>query len=410
MSDPPLVLPSAKRRIMLVAGEPSGDALGAHLMAALRLRTLGRVEFYGIGGEQMEQQGLRSLFPMRELSVMGLVEVLPKVPRLLARIRETADAARMLRPDALVTIDAPGFNFRLARRLTDAGFPLIHMVAPTVWAWRQGRARRIAKFLDHLLVLLPFEPAWFTPHGLHTTFVGHPVLESGADRGHGPQFRARHGIAADAPLLCILPGSRQGEIRRHLPVFGAAVNRLQARIAGLQLVVPTLPAIEAEVRDAVASWGLPSIVTTLAAEKFDAMAAADAALAASGTVALELALAGTPSVVAYKVNALTALVARRLIKVRYVNLVNIILDRPVVPELLQQDCTPARLAAAVERVMIDRDMRAAQREAITAVATALGRGGDPPSLRAADAVLHAIEMGPRRRRPTPPAKQEREAK
>ena len=401
MTDPPYALPTGIRRLMLVAGEPSGDVLGARLMAALRLRTLGQVEFYGIGGEQMQQQGLQSLFPMSELSLMGLVEVLPKIPGLLARLRETADTARMLRPDALVTIDAPGFNFRLARRLHGAGMPLIHFVAPTVWAWRPKRAAKIARFLDHLLVMLPFEPPWFERHGLQTTFVGHPVLESGADRGHGPQFRARHGIEPEAPLLCLLPGSRQGEVSRLLPVFAGAVELLRQRLDGLRLVMPTVGNVEAVVRDAAAGWAVAPIVTSVAAEKYDAMAAANAALAASGTVALELALAGTPAVIAYKVNPLTAFLARRLINVRHVNLVNIILDRPVVTELLQQDCTPAKLADAVERVMIDPAARQAQREASAQAAAALGRGGDPPSLRAADAILHAIDIGPRRRTRSP---------
>jgi lipid-A-disaccharide synthase len=397
VADPPPVAPPRTVRLMLVAGEPSGDMLGAKLMAALKLRTLGKVEFFGVGGERMAEQGLISRFAMSELTVMGLVEILPRIPHLRRRIRETAELALSERPDALVTIDAPGFNFRLARRLLGHGIPLIHLVAPTVWAWRPGRARKIARFLDHLLVLLPFEPPYFEREGLATTFVGHPVIDSGVLRGQGAAFRARHGIAAEAPLLAVMPGSRGGEVARLLPIFGAALALLQPRIPGLRAVVPTLGPVEEAVRAAAAQWSVPVTVTAEPREKYDAMAASNAALAASGTVALELALADVPAVVAYRVHPLTAWLARRLVKVRYANLVNILLDRPVVPEMIQGDCTAEKLADAVERVMIDREARAVQHEAGGSVMLMLGRDDQPPSLRAADAVLRAIAVGPRRR-------------
>ena len=246
---------------------------------------------------------------------MGLVEVLPRVPNLLRRLRQTAALALAERPDALVMIDAPGFNFRLARRLTGRGIPLIHMVAPTVWAWRPGRARRIAGFLDHLLVLLPFEPPYFEREGLATTFVGHPVLDSGADRGQGAAFRARHRIAAETPVLAVLPGSRAGEVSRLLPVFGETLALLRQRIAGLHAVVPTLEPVAGMVQTAAAQWAVPVTVLGDAREKYDAMAASQAALAASGTVALELALADVPAVVAYRVHPLTAFLVRRLVRV-----------------------------------------------------------------------------------------------
>lgn len=397
MADPPPVAPPRTIRIMLVAGEPSGDAIGARLMAALKLRTLGKVAFSGIGGARMAEQGLASRVPLAELSVMGLVEVLPRVPNLLRRLRETADFALAERPDAVVSIDAPGFSFRLARRLAGRGIPLVHVVAPTVWAWRPGRARTIARFLDHLLVLLPFEPPYFEREGLATTFVGHPVLDSGADRGQGAAFRARHGIAAKTPLLAVLPGSRAGEVSRLLPVFGETLALLRQRIGGLQAVVPTLAPVAGTVRQAAAQWPVPTTVLAETDEKYDAMAASQAALAASGTVALELALADVPAVVAYRVHPVTAFLARRLVRVRYANLVNILLDRPVVPELLQQDCVPSKLAEAVERVMIDEAARAAQHDAALSAMRLLGRDDQAPSLRAADAILRAIALGPRRR-------------
>ena len=389
---------SAARCIMLVAGEPSGDLLGARLMAALKLRTLGRIQFIGVGGELMAEQGLRSIFPMRELSVMGLVEVLPRARRLLARLGETERAARTLNPDAIVTIDSPGFSFRLARRLHDLPVPLIHYVAPTVWAWRPQRARAVARLYDHLMVLFPFEPAWFERELLATRFVGHPLVESGADRGDGTAFRRRHGIAADARVIAILPGSRVGEVQRHLPTFGETLGRLRERFPGLQAVTVTVPPVAELVKAAAQTWPIRATVIEAAADKYHAFAAADVALAASGTVTLELSLARCPTVLAYRVNPLTAWIARRLITVRFVGMVNILLDRAVMPELLQAECRPDRLAEALTQLLIDPAARANQIDAGAEVAAALGAGGEPPSLRAADCVLHALTLGPRRDR------------
>ncbi|MCH7943952.1 MAG: lipid-A-disaccharide synthase, partial [Proteobacteria bacterium] len=221
----------------MIAGEPSGDVLGGRLMAALKTARKSSgdapLTFAGVGGERMIAQGLESLFDMRDLSVMGYLEVVPKIPGLLARIRETVDAVRSLRPDAVITIDSPDFNFRVARKLKGLGIPIIHYVAPQVWAHRPGRAAKVADFLDHILALLPFEPPLFEAHGLPCTYVGHAIVEEGADGGDGPAFRRRHGIAADAPLIAALPGSRPGEVSRHLPIFGAALGKLAGGGPGL---------------------------------------------------------------------------------------------------------------------------------------------------------------------------------
>lgn len=375
--------------IFLVAGEPSGDALGASLMAGLR-RIAPNVRFAGVGGERMAAQGLESLFPMAELAVMGLAEVLPRLPNLIRRIRQTAAEVERLRPAALVTIDAPDFCFRVAKRLKGKGIPLIHYVAPTVWAWRPGRARKIAGFLDHLLALLPFEPPYFEREGLACTFVGHPVVEGGADRGDGARFRAAHGIPETVPLLCLLPGSRMGEVTRLLPVFGEAVDRLATVHSDLRVVLPTVPNVAAAVRAGVAGWKAPPLVVEGQEAKFDAFAACGAALAASGTVALELAMAGLPAVIAYRVNALTAWVARRLIRVRHVNLVNLLLDRPVVPELLQEECRPDRLAANLLVLFDDPVARRHQIEAAREAMGMLGLGGPSPGDRAAAVVFSVI--------------------
>jgi lipid-A-disaccharide synthase len=376
--------------IFLVAGEPSGDALGASLMVALKERTGGAVRFAGVGGEGMASQGLDSLFPMADLSVMGVAEVLPRLPRILRRLSETAREARRLRPAAVVTIDSPDFCFRLAKRLRGAGIPLIHYVAPSVWAWRPGRARKIAAFLDHLLALLPFEPPYFEREGLACTFVGHPVVESGVDLGDGRRFRERHGITADAPLICVLPGSRRSETSRLLPIFAQAVAGLRATRPDLAAVVPVIGAVADEVARATADWPVPTTVVHGRADKIDAFAAANVALAASGTVALELAMAETPTVIAYRVSPISAWLARRLVRVSYANLVNLVLDRPAVPELLQEDCRPERLTVALDALLADETAKRAQVEAGREALARLGRGGPSPGDRAAAAVLDVI--------------------
>ncbi len=376
--------------IFLIAGEPSGDALGGHLMAALRRATGDRVRFAGVGGESMQQEGLDSLFPIAELSILGVFEIAPRIPQLFARMRQTAATARGLAPAAVVSIDAPAFSHGVWRRLQGSGIPLIHYVAPTVWAWRSGRVKKFARYLDHLMVLLPFEPPLFVRAGLACTFVGHSVLESGAAEGDGPGFRERHGIAPGDTLICVLPGSRGGEIKRLLPPFGDALSLLARRIEGVHAVLPAVPHLTEQVSTASARWPLPVTVTSGAAEKYHAMAASDAALAASGTVTLELALAGVPTVVAYRMNPLTWRVVRRMVTVKYVNMVNLLLDRPVVPELLQDDCRGELLADQVIRLLRDETARRNQAAAVAEAVAMLRPEQGSPSACAAQTVLRVI--------------------
>ncbi len=379
--------------IFLIAGEPSGDALGADLMAALKARTGGRVRFAGVGGPGMAAQGLSSLFPMSELSVMGVLEVVPRIPRLLRRIAGTVDAIVKSRPDAVVTIDAPGFCFRVAARLKKIArgggpdIPVIHYVAPQVWAWRKGRARTLSRYVDHLLTLLPFEPPYFEIHGLGSTFVGHPA--AAAAPGDGRAFRARHGIGAEATVLCLLPGSREAEVARLLPVYRETAARLQSAFPGLRLVAAAAAPVAARIAAAVSAWPQPVIVAQGGA-RYDAMAASDVALAASGTVTLELARAGTPMVVAYRMNLLTGWLARLLVRVKYVTLINIVLGREAIPELLLEDCTPQALAGALATLIRDADARSAQRAAMAEGLRRLAGPGPSPGVRAADAVLKVI--------------------
>ncbi|TVR98339.1 MAG: lipid-A-disaccharide synthase [Rhodospirillales bacterium] len=373
--------------IFLIAGEPSGDAIGARLMAAISRQSGGEAVFAGVGGAAMEAQGLDSLFPMHELSLMGAAELLPHLPRLLRRIRLTADTICRVRPDVVVSIDVPGFAFRVEKRLQGEGIPLVHYVAPQVWAWKPGRAREIAGFLDHLMVLLPFEPRYFEVEGLPCTFVGHPVLETASASGDGAGFRRCHGIAADAPLLCVLPGSRRGEVRRLLPAFAGALSRLADTHPGLRVVVPAVPHLQAEIAAQAETWAVSTVVIAADDRRYDAFVAADAALAASGTVALELAMAGTPMVIAYRLNPVTGWLARRVLKIEHVNLINLILGQGVIPELLQQNCRPDRLADAVGRLLDDGEARAAQRRAARQALETLKPGGALPSERAAEVVL-----------------------
>ncbi|MCW8861855.1 MAG: lipid-A-disaccharide synthase [Rhodospirillales bacterium] len=384
MSNDPLV-------IFLIAGEPSGDAIGGRLMAEMKALTGGRIRFAGVGGAAMHREGLESIFPMSDLSIMGLVEIVPHIPKLLRRINDTVEKVKEVRPDALVTIDAPAFNFKVARRLKGQGVPLIHYVAPTVWAWRPGRARKIARFLDHLLVLLPFEPPYFEREGLACTFIGHPVIESGADGGDGKSFRRKYQIPDEAPLLCLLPGSRFSEISKLLPVFKLTVDELGRRHPRLRVVVPTVDHVADAIRNEINLWPVPAMIIEGTKDKYDAFAAADVALAASGTVAMELAMAGTPTVIAYKVSRLSAFLARRLVRVSHVNLLNILLGREVVPEHLQERCNPATLANAVSRLLDDPDARTAQKAAALEGMEMIGLGGPSPSHRAAETILKIVE-------------------
>src|SRR6266446_5951554 len=378
--------------IFIVAGEPSGDAIGGALIAALRERTGGRLRIAGVGGEAMAEQGLTSLVPLADLAVAGVAEVLPRAPLILRRVRETVRAIEEMRPDAVVTIDSSGFSCRIAQRLRRCGetLPLIHYVAPMVWAWRGGRARRMARWYDHLLTLLPFEPPYFERVGLSCCYVGHPVLESGADRGDGRRFRTSHGLTADELLITVLPGSRNGEVMRLLPIFGAALERLERQIGPFRVAVPTVATVAATVTDAARAWpGAPIIIRRVEA-KYDAFAASRVALAASGSVALELALARLPMVVGYRLNPLTEAFLDRILKVRQVNLVNLLLGEPLVCELLGPNCTPERLAAPLSQLVRDKRVRATHRQGYDEVVRRLEGDGMSPSLRAADQILELV--------------------
>jgi lipid-A-disaccharide synthase len=372
-------------KIFIIAGEASGDVLGGRLMNALKQQRP-EVEFTGIGGARMAEAGLASIFPMQELAVMGLAEILPRLLPLKRRMNETIAAIREQKPDVLVTIDSPGFCLRVLKAVKDLGLKRVHYVAPQVWAWRQDRVKHFPGLWDELLCLLPFEPEFFAPYGVNPRFVGHPVLESGADAGDARRFFARHKILADATPIVLMPGSRVTETSRLMPVFRETIGRLQGQIPHLVPILAAAPGIAEAVAAMGADWPVEPIIVRDAAERYDAFAAAEAALTKSGTSTLELAMAGVPMAVTYRVNSLSAAIGRRLIKVKYVAMINLLAEGPLVPELLQQDCTPEKLAATLQTLLNDPNAASAQRAGFAAALATLRAPAGTPSDAAAGAI------------------------
>lgn len=369
--------------LFLVAGEPSGDRLGAALMSGLQQLSPG-VSFAGVAGPLMQGQGMASLFPMEELSIMGIVEVLPKYLHLKRRIRETAAACLASGAKALITIDSPDFGLRVAAlvRAADPTIRTIHYVAPSVWAWRPGRALKMARVIDHVLALLPFEPPYMTAAGMSCDFVGHPVVSEPLAT---PQ--EREAFKGQGPLILTLPGSRRGEVTRLAPIFGQTLAAVQRSHPDARVVLPTLASIEPLIRELTADWPIQPQIITDPGLKRGAFAAADVALAASGTVSLELAANGCPMVIAYDMNRLTLWLMRRAARIDTVTLVNLVSDSRVVPEFIGAACTPDRIAPALLNILADPQ---AQQAAMSLTMERLGKGGESPGLRAARSVLAAL--------------------
>ncbi|MEM1300667.1 MAG: lipid-A-disaccharide synthase [Pseudomonadota bacterium] len=385
---------TAARTCYIIAGEPSGDRLGGALMGALKAAA--PFEFHGVGGQDMIAAGLASRFDMGELTVMGISEVLPKLPGLLRRIRETADDVIARRPDVLITIDSPDFTLRVAKRSRRAlpDLKVVHYVAPSVWAWRPGRAAKMARHVDHVLALLPFEPPYMHAAGMTCEFVGHPIAGREVPTPEAvAAFRQQLGVEVSHPLLLLAPGSRKGEVRRLMPMFLETMLRLQARCPGLNILCPVAETVETEVRAALDGLAMPTHILAPSVgsdAKHLAFAAADAALCASGTVTLEVAAANTPMVAAYKTTRLTAAIARRLLKINSANLVNLVSGRLVVPERLQEFCSVDALEGDLLPLLTDPAAGDEQRTAFAKVLQAMGRGGPPPEERAATSVLQFL--------------------
>jgi len=382
--------PAGRLAVFLVAAEESGDRLGAALMQALAQEHPGGLAFSGVGGRAMAAAGLDSLFAIEELPTLGLAAIPRRLAAILRRIRQTAAAIIAARPDVLVIIDSPDFTHRVARRVRAAApsIPIVDYVSPSVWAWRPGRARAMRRYVDHVLAILPFEPAVHRKlGGPPTTYVGHPLAEQVKRlRPDAAELSRRN---ADPPVVLVLPGSRPAEIRRLLGPFGAAIERVRRDAGNIELLLPTVPALAEEVRNATATWPMAPRVIADWQEKLRAFRIARAALAASGTVTLELALAGVPTVAAYRVAGWEAAIARRLIRVPSVILANLVLGENVVPELLQDECVPERLAAALVPLLADGPERRRQLEAFGRLDGTMEIATAQPSRRAAEIVLAA---------------------
>ena len=388
-------------KLFLIAGEASGDKLGGALMAGLKDRAPG-ISFEGVGGANMQAEGLQSLFPMQELSVMGILEVLPRYFDLKRRIRETAEAVLASDAMALVTIDSPDFCLRVAK-LVKAARPdlkIIHYVAPSVWAWRPKRAERMARHVDHVLALLPFEPPYMERAGIGCDFVGHPVVaEPRPSPAEVDAIRADMGLPGNVPLVVALPGSRRGEVERLSKVFGHALQSVTERHSRARVIVPTVAPLVDTVKEAVKGWpGNPVVLDPRGmaperanARKRAAMAAADIALAASGTVSLELAAARTPMVIAYRMNAVSAFLIQRMLQIDTVTLVNLVSETRSVPEFLNAACTADNIGPALLDVL---DHPLAQSDAMAITMDRLGESDLAPGMRAADVVLRVAGIKP----------------
>jgi lipid-A-disaccharide synthase len=387
---------SIARKIFLIATEESGDRLGAGLMKVLRQRLGDAVQFQGVGGRAMTREGLVSLFPIEELSIVGLAAVVRQLPKLLRLIRLTAAEVTDASAHILVIIDSPDFTHRVARRVRarDPAIPIVDYVSPTVWAWRPGRARAMRRYIDHVLALLPFEPDVYRRlNGPPCSYVGHPLIEQvGQLRPNLDEQRRRE---QSPPVLLVLPGSRRSEIGHHLSVFGDALGRLRAQGINFEAVLPTMPHLQDAVGQGVRNWEVAPRIVIGETEKRAAFRIAHAALAKSGTVTLELALAGVPMVTAYRLGAVEAFILRRAIKVRSVILANLVIGREVIPEFLQESCTADKLAAALTELLADSALRRQQLAGFAELDAIMSTGNVSPSVRAADIVLATMRQARR---------------
>ena len=382
---------SVARKIFLIATEESGDRLGSSLMEVLRQRLGGAVQFEGVGGQSMAREGLASLFPIEELSIMGLAAVVKQLPMLLRRIRKTADTVMQASPDILVIIDSPDFTHRVARRVRgrDPSIPIVDYVSPSVWAWRSGRARAMLRYVDHVLALLPFEPeAYRRLGGPPCSYVGHPLIEQIGSLRPNVDEQKRRG--AQPPVLLVLPGSRRSEINHHMAVFGETLGLLHAQDVAFELILPTMPHLQDAVGEGVKSWPVQPRIVVGEKEKRAAFRSAHAAFAKSGTATLELALAGVPMVAAYRAGTVEAWIMRRAIRTSSVILANLVIGENVVPEFIQEDCAPEKLLPALRDILADSPLRRRQVEAFARLDAIMSTGNQPPSVRAADIVLATL--------------------
>jgi lipid-A-disaccharide synthase len=386
---------SQMKRIFIVAGEHSGDVLGGKLIEALKEKAgSSGFAFAGIGGEHMEAAGLPSVFPLSDVAVMGPAAILARLPKLVRRVYRTVEAALAFNPDAVVIIDSPEFTHPIAKRIRQRrpSIPIIDYVSPSVWAWRPGRARKMRPYVDHLLALLPFEPAAHARlGGPACTYVGHPLIERAPwiDGLDTESLRSRLGLKSGLPVLAVLPGSRSSEVSRLMAPFGETVEALRQKAGPFEIIIPAVPSVRPLLEQALPVWPQQPHLVERESDKFTAFKLADAALAASGTVTLELGVTGTPMVVAYRVDQVAARL-RFLLKVHSVVLANLVLGTNAFPEFIQEDCTPSRLSAALAPLLSDSPERANQVAALAKIREKMFLPEGTPSGKAAEIVLSIL--------------------
>ena len=379
-------------KIYLIAGEPSGDLLGSRFMKAMQAKNP-NVEFVGVGGESMESAGLKSLFDISDLAVMGLAEVIPSIPKILKLIKKTVQDIENQKPDVIMTIDSWSFAARVQKKIRrkKLGIPQVHYVAPQVWAWKKKRAKTMYKYVDLLLTLLPQEPKYFIPYKLEAVCVGHPVIESQVVHGNAEAFRQKFKISTDKKIISILPGSRHNEVAALFPIFLEGAKQLLERNPQLHFVVPTVKTVAARVQKMCADSALPLTIVENEQDRYDAFKASSAAIAASGTVALELAIADVPHIIGYKVSPLTGWLAKKFLHIQFVNLSNIILGREIIPELLQERCIPVNISLYIEGLLNHDEWYDKQMDGFKKVRMLLGQGEQTPSEKACDIVCRLIK-------------------
>lgn len=393
------------RRIFIVAGEHSGDLLGGKLMAALKAKSETPIVFSGVGGETMEAEGLHSLFPLADVAVMGPLAILSRLPKLVRRVYQTVDAGLKSEPDCVIIIDSPEFTHPIAKRIRKQQplIPIIDYVSPSVWAWRPGRARKMKPYVDHVLALLPFEPeAHQRLGGPSCSYVGHPMIEKldWINSLDPQELAGRLGLRPNLPVLVVLPGSRPTEVRRLMQPFGETVARLKERVGEIEIIVPAVESVRPLIEEGLSDWPLKPRLVSGESEKFKAFRLATAALAASGTVTLELGLSGVPMVVAYRVDKIAASL-RFLLKATSVVLANLVIGDNVFPEYLQEDCTPEKLSAALEPLFSDTPERRKQLAGLATIANRMLLEGTTPSECAANEVMTVMDASIRRKLSVP---------
>lgn len=383
-------------KLFFIVGEDSGDALVAPLIKSLKTKYGEKVECSGIGGPLMKIEGFNELLPMDQISVIGIWEVLPKIPQLLKIKKALIEEIEQQQPDAVVTVDFPDFNFIIAKALKKRGIfkgKIIHYVAPSVWAWRPARAKKISGFVDAIMCLFPMEVEYFTKHGMQAIHVGHPLISSGMKEANPNEFRQANDIPESANAVGVFFGSRESEFKKLSAVIKQSVQMVGETYQNVHVIVPTLPKFEYEVQQLLQDFPIKVYVTSNPLVKWEAFKACNVAIAVSGTVGLELAYAGVPHIIAYKVNPITALIVRILIKVKHVHLANILLNEGIVPECLQAKCNPYKIAEETIELLKNEERRKDQTQAFKSLGILLGEGeGKTPADKASDFISDVVSL------------------